>query len=139
MTTKVNITRQTVLVAERDFDYTDFVSGEAKPLIYLRPGTQILGGFVDITTAWDSTTSAAMTVGDTEGTDDVDRYKTSFSVKSLGLTSLSAPITNSVIESSEALTATVTVDGTTTKGAGRIVIWYIESGVRSTEINAFVG
>lgn len=139
MSTKVNINRQTVLVAERDFDYTDFESGVAKPLIYLRPGTQILGGFVDITTAWDSATSAAMTVGDTEGTDDVDRYKGSFSIKSTGLTALVAPVTNGVIETTEALTATVTVVGAPTTGKGRIVVWYIESGTRQTELNTYTG
>lgn len=139
MSTNVNINRQTILCAERDFDYTDFVSGTAKPLVYLRPGTQILGGFVDITTAWDSATSAAMTVGDTEGTDDVDRYKTSFSIKSTGLTALVAPITTGIVETSEALTATVTVVGAPTTGAGRLVVWYIESGTRQTELNAYTG
>jgi len=139
MSTNVNINRQTILCAERNFDYADFNSGVANPLIYLRPGTQILGGFVDITTAWNSATSAGMTIGDTEGVDDVDRYKASFNIKATGLTSLVAPIANGVIDTSEALTGTVTVVGAPTQGEGRIVVWYIESGTRQTELNAYTG
>lgn len=138
MTTSVDITRQTVLYAERAIDFEDFTSGTAKPLIYLRPGTQILGGFVDITTAWNSATSAAITIGDTEGVDDVDRYLGSTSIKATGRTAL-VPVSNGVIETAEALTATVTVVGAPTAGAGKVGIWYIESGSRSTEYNAYIG
>ena len=89
-TTAIDTRRQSVLSADREFNYEDFTSGVAKPLIYVRPGTRILRGWVDITTAWNNTSSASMTVGDTEGTDDVDRWLTDTSAKSAVLTALLA-------------------------------------------------
>lgn len=148
MTTRANITRQTVLYAERAFSYDDFTSGVAKPLIYLRPGTQILGGYVDITTAFDAGSTGgqsptpytvALEIGDTEGTDDVDRYLTSTSVRTATRTALT-PVHDGVIETSEALTGTITVGsgGTLAAGAGKVGIWYIEVN-RVSEVNPYVG
>lgn len=134
MTTQVNVTRQTVLAADREFTYDDFVSGTAKPLIYLKPGTRILRGWVDITTAFNPSGNCTFTVGDTEGaTPDVDRWLTSTDAKTAALTALLAPLKDSVIDTAEALTMTVTVaSGTVTAGAGRVHIEYVE-GARSTE------
>ena len=137
MTTSVNVGRQTVLVAERDFTYDDFVSGVAKPVIYLKPSTRILRGWVDITTAFNPSGNCTFTVGDTEGaTPDVDRWLTSTNAKATGLTALLAPLTKSVIDTAEALTMTVTVaSGTVTAGAGKLIVEYIEDNVRVTEVN----
>ena len=134
MTTEVNINRQSVLCAIRDFNYTDFVSGTAKPLIYIRPGTIVLSLVVDITTAWNSATSDVITIGDTEGTDDVDRYLTSTSIATTGRkASVTLPLTNGEVETAEAITATWTGVGTApTAGAGRLIVTYIETD-RSTE------
>jgi len=135
MTTQVNVGRQTVLSADRDFTYDDFVSGTAKVMIYLKPSTRILRGWVDITTAFNPSGNCTYTVGDTEGaTPDVDRWLTSTNAKATGLTALLAPLTDSVIDTAEALTMTVTVaSGTVTAGAGKLHIEYIEEGTRTTE------
>jgi hypothetical protein len=138
MTTQTNISRQTVLVAEREFSYDDFTSGVAAPLIYLKPGTRILRGWVDITTAWNPSGNATYEVGDTE-TDDVDRWLTSTNAKSAALTALLAPLKDSTIDTAEAVTMTVTVaSGTVTAGAGTLHIEYVED-TRSTEFNTYRG
>jgi hypothetical protein len=136
MTTNVNVNRQTILVAEREFSFDDFVSGVAKPLIYLKPGTRILRGWVDITTAWVSTT-ASLTIGDTAA-NDVDRWKTATDVKVAALSNLLAPLAKSTIDTAEAVTGTVTVTGTATAGAGVLHIEYTESS-RSTEFHTYRG
>jgi len=132
--TTVSTGRQSVLAARREFNYEDFTSGVAKPMIYVRPGTRILRGWVDITTAWDNVTSASMTVGDTEGTDDVDRWLTATDAKTAALTALLAPLKNSVIDTAEAITMTMTVVGAGSAGAGVLHIEYIEEP-RVTELN----
>jgi hypothetical protein len=117
MTTQVNVTRQTELTATRDFTYDDFESGVAKPLIYLKPSTRILRGWVDITEAFQGSSTITYTVGDTEGTTpDVDRWLTSTNAKATGLTALLAPLTDSVIDTAEALTMTITAGASTTCG-----------------------
>ena len=131
--TTVSTGRQSVLSADRSFNYEDFTSGTAKPMIYVRPGTRILRGWVDITTAWNNTSSASMQVGDTEGTDDVDRWLTATDAKSAALTDLLAPLKDSVIDTAEAITMTMTVSGTGNAGAGVLHIEYIEEP-RVTEL-----
>lgn len=140
MTTSVNINRQTRLVAERAFDYTDLTSAVAKPLIYLKPGTRILSGFLDITTAFNSTSTDTIDVGDTEGTDDTDRYTANpVNVHTTGLTALDAPVANGIIDTAEAVTILWTSGGgTPTAGAGVLHIEYIEDQ-RSTEYHTYRG
>ena len=140
MSTPVNINRQTVLYAERDFDFQDLPSGVAKPMIYLPAGSRILRGAVDITTAFNAETSTTITVGDTEGTDDVDRYKAGINGKVAAITAFTA-ITDSVIDTAEAVTMTAThVDaaGDLDAGAGKLWIEYVVDN-RTTELHAYRG
>ena len=145
MTTTVNINRQTVLHAERDFSYDDFTSGTAKAMIYLPPGARILSGFVDVTTAFNSGTSDAIVVGDTEGVDDVDRYIASCDGQATGVTAFTARTTGTtgvpgqVIGTAEAVTVRLTSVGTArTAGAGKLVITYAVDS-RVTEYHAYRG
>jgi hypothetical protein len=137
---EVNTLRQSVLYADRDFTVADLTSGEAFPAIYLKPGTRILRGFLDITTAFNSGSADTISVGDTEGTDDVDRYLVATSVASTGLTKFTLPpLTDAVIGTTEALTITWTGTGTAaTAGAGRVAIEYIEEN-RQTELHTYRG
>lgn len=145
MTTEVNINRQTVLAASREVDFADFTSGVAKPIIYLRPGTQILRGYLEVTEVWNAAGAVAATIGDTEGTDDVDRYLTSTSLKTLALTPFTSAafaataLKDAVIDTAEALTMTVTTaSGTNTTGKARVWIEYSESS-RVNEVHPYRG
>lgn len=146
MATAIDVGRQSVLVAKRDFTYDDFTSGTAKAMIYLKPGTTILRGYVDITTAFNSATADAIVVGDTySSTDDVDRYVSSLDAQATGVTSFSARTTGTTgvpsqeISTAEALTMTWTGTGTAASaGAGTIVIEYIEDE-RTTEFHTYRG
>jgi hypothetical protein len=136
-TTTVSTGRQSVLSADREFNYEDFTSGVAKPMIYVRPGTRILRGWVDITTAWNNTSSASITVGDTEA-DVVDRWLTATDAKTTALTALLAPLTDSVLSTGEAISMTLTVSGTGDAGAGVLHIEYTEEP-RVSELQTWRG
>lgn len=139
-TTPVNVGRQTILSAYRTFNFSDLTSGVAKDLIYLKPGTRILRGGVDVTTAWNSGTSDVLTVGDSEGSSPVaNRYKTSFSIAATGLTALVAPVADGVIDTAEAVTVTWTGVGTApTAGEATLYIEYTEAP-RVTEFHTYRG
>lgn len=144
MTTSVNVNRQTVLVAEREFSYDDFTSATAKAMIYLKPGTRILRGYVDVTTAFNSSSADAITVGDTVA-DDVDRYATVSDAQATGITAFGARTTGTTgvpsqtITTSEAVTMTWTGTGTApTAGAGLLYIEYVEDA-RQTEFHTYRG
>lgn len=134
-TTKVNVGRQTVLAAKREFVLGDLTEGVATPLIYLKPGTRILRGFLDITEAFDSTSTDTIDVGDTE-TPDPDRYTANpISVHATGLTALTAPVADGVISTAEAITVTwESGGGSPTAGAGLLYVEYIEDA-RVTELH----
>jgi hypothetical protein len=140
MTSPANINRQTVLSADVEVTFADFTSGVALPIIYLRPGTRIQRGWVDIETAWNATGNVTYTIGDTEGvTDDVDRWLTSTDAKTAALTALLAPLKASTLGGTEALTMTVTTaSGTNSAGKARVHIEYTEES-RTTEIAAYLG
>lgn len=130
--------RQSVLCAERTVTFDDFTTAVALPVIYLRPGTRVLRGYVDVTTAWNTGTTATMSVGDTEGTDDVDRYMAATDIKTAGIIPL-VPVTDSVVATPEALTATVTLVGTAaTAGTATIHIEFVEED-RTTELYPYRG
>lgn len=138
---EVNTFRQSVLYADREFTLSDLTSGVPFPAIYLKPGTRILRGFVDITTAFNSGTSDTISVGDTEGTDDVDRYlAASGTAHTGGMVKFTLPpLTDAVIGTTEALTITWTGVGTAaTAGAGRVAIEYVEDN-RQTEVHTYRG
>ena len=140
MTSPANINRQTVLSADVEVTFADFTSGVALPIIYLRPGTRILRGWVDIETVWNAAGDVEYTIGDTEGTtDDTDRWLTDTDAKTAALTALLAPLKASTLDGTEALTMTVTTaSGTNSTGKARVHIEYTEEN-RSTELNTHLG
>jgi len=149
MTTEVNINRQTVLHAQRDISYDDFVSGTAKNLIHLQPGTRIIGGYIEVHEGWNSETSATIAIGDTVGSSpDVDKYHTAEDIHDGTITAATVialdhpPVAGGVIPAGGAwLTATVTVvdaAGDLDEGSATIHIDYIEDG-RVSEYNTFRG
>jgi len=135
----IDTRRQSVLYAEQEFSFADLTSGTAEPVIYLKPGTRVLRGFLDITEAFDSGTSDSLTVGDTLA-DDVDKYLGATDGQAAALTAFTAPpITDGVIGTGEALTVTWTGDGTAaTAGKGVVAIEYVEDG-RQTEVHTYRG
>lgn len=136
---KIETRRQNILHVEQDFELADLTSGTAVSVIYLKPGARVLGGFIDITTAFNSGDTDTLSVGDTEA-DDVDRYLVATDVSSTGLTKFTLPpVADGIIDTPEAITITWTGAGTAaTAGAGRVAVDYIEDG-RQTEVHTYRG
>ena len=141
--TAINVGRQTVLSAVRTFNYEDFTvdgSGNATiNAIHLKPGTRILRGWLDVTTAWDSGTTATLSVGDTLA-DDVDKYLTATTSKAAGITELDGtPVADGEISTAEAVTVTLAETGTAaTAGEATLFVEYVESP-RCTEFHTYRG
>ena len=56
--------RQTPLIANVDFTYADLTSGSAIEAIDLPPGAIVIGGYLNITTAFNSGTTDLLEIGD---------------------------------------------------------------------------
>ena len=142
MSTSVSINRQTILYAERQFDFEDFAgtSPVTVPMIYLPAGVKILSGGVDITTAFNSGSSDTLTVGTTEGTTpDVDALDSGIDGQAEALSTF-GPFANSTIDTAEAVTMTNTAEGAAaTAGAGTLYITYVIPDSRVTELYAYRG
>lgn len=133
--TAINVNRQSVLYAERSIDYTDLSGTTAKVLIYVRPGTRVLSGFLDVTTAWNNSSTGTLSIGDTyTGGGSATKYLAATDLKTAALTKFTLPpVTNGAVGVEAAIIGTPALAGTAaTAGAATIGITYIETG-RTTE------
>lgn len=126
MAIKKNSGRQELIVAHLTIGFADIAAyGTAEPAIDL-PGNAILvGGDVVVTTAWNSATTATLTLGDAA---DADRYTAApIDLKTAGRTELT--VTGFKHPVAEALTALVAQTGAAaTAGSARITIQYFVEG-----------
>ena len=109
---------------------------------YIPAGSQILNAWVDVTTAYNSATSATLSIGKTAGGTE---YASGVNAKTTGRTTptftttqltnmLSTPVDVAAANSqqaSSAVIATVTSVGQPTAGATQVTIQYIQSDDRS--------
>ena len=110
---------------------------------YIPAGSQILNAWVDVTTAYNSATSATLSIGKTAGGTE---YASGVNAKTTGRTTptftttqltnmLSTPVDVAAANSqqaSSAVIATVTSVGQPTAGATQVTIQYIQSDDRSS-------
>lgn len=112
--------RQWALVAEAEFAFDSYTSGVAEAAIDIPVGARVVGGYVAITTAWDSATSATLIVGDG---DDPNRYADAVNAKTLGSTNLGLGL-GYLYTAKDTIDVTITDVGAPTVGAGRVVVFY---------------
>lgn len=126
MAIKKNSGRQELIVAHLTIGFADIAAyGTAESAIDL-PGNAILvGGDVVVTTAWNSATTATLTLGDAA---DADRYTAApIDLKTAGRTELT--VTGFKHPVAEALKALVAQTGAAaTAGSARITIQYFVEG-----------
>ena len=115
--------RQTVLIAEQPFDYTELDTAAAVVAVDLPPGAIVTGGHINVNTAFDSTTNT-VSIGDTGS---ATRYGATVDLKTLGATALTGvPFYNST---GLAVQLTYAETGAaTTAGAGTLVVEYVIEG-----------
>ena len=122
MTISVPDTRQYPLVAYAEFTYADLVSGVASKLVELPLGAVVTGGYYLLDTAFNSGTSAAITIGDT----DVDEYLADANAKDATAVTALTVTGIEVVAANTAVNIILTAVGTAaTAGAGRLILEYI--------------
>lgn len=137
-TKELNVSRQYPLYGFQRFDLSHLENGEALTFAKVPWNSVLVGGFLMITTAFNSNTSDSIIIGDDGGsaTADPDRYLTATDVQATGYTALTP--TGFQFTTMGALTLTWTGDGSggtiASEGAGFVVFEYITEGRHSFEV-----
>lgn len=120
--------RQWPLVAIQSFDYTELENGAAVAAVKVPGGSRVIGGFVQVLTAFDGTTPT-LDVGD--GTDP-DRYTASVvDLTAAGRTALT--LDGVAYSTPDYVDLSFVVTGTPTQGEGLLVVEYVMDS-RSNEV-----
>ena len=123
-----NAGRQEVIAAKVTLTYATLSSDAAvaEGVIQVPEGAIVVGGFINVKTAFDSTTSDALDIGD--GGDD-DRYTaTPIDLQSTGVTALDITGYQYTAEDNIDVEWTTGSTGTATAGEAEIVVQYIVNG-----------
>lgn len=121
MTILKNDSRQSVAVAVQEIALSDFADGAAQAAIELPGNAIVVGGFINVTEAFDAATTATLSLGDV---DSANRYANAVDLKTLGKTDLT--VTGYLNPRLGDLIAAFTEDGASTVGKLMVVVEYIE-------------
>ena len=121
MTIQKNDNRQSVAVAVQEIALADFADGAVQAAIELPGNAIVVGGFINVTEAFNAATSATVSLGDA---DSATRYASTVDLKTLGKTDLT--VTGYVNPRLGDLIATFAEDGASTVGKLLVVVEYIE-------------
>jgi len=126
-------TRSYVLAVSAGFSYDDFTDAVGLPFCTLPIGARVLGGYVDIVTAFDSTSSDTLIVGDAS---DPNEYITALDAQAIAITEFSlsnlfdaaGAITPAIVAASDEILITVTAGtaDTATAGVGTACMFYFD-------------
>lgn len=120
--------RQEIVAARKVVAYSDPAddTGASEALIEVPAGAIVIGGYVYVSTAFDSTTSDALDIGDG---DDVDRYTaTPIDLQSTGVTALDVTGYKYTAQDNIDIQWTAGSTGTATAGQFEVVVEYIVEG-----------
>lgn len=134
-----NSARQCVEVATCDFTYADMTDDTYVAMVDLPLGAIVVGGFLAITTLFDSATDDKFSIGDKRG--DASAVKTTYAALSADVTAVgqAAAITPTGEEMTAASTVGVVWNGTgaaPSAGAGKLVVEYIIDGKAESSFEA---
>lgn len=122
--------RQSPIVATCDFTYADLTSGAYAPMVDLPAGAIVTGGYVAITTIFNSATTDKFSIGDKVGS--ANATAATYAAQSADITAAGiVAITPTGGKYTGAATVGVvwTGDGTApSAGVGRLVVQYILDG-----------
>lgn len=120
--------RQEVIAAKVTLTYdtlsSDVAVGEA--IMQLPAGAIVVGGFVNVTTAFDSTTSDVLDIGDS--VDDDEYTATPVNLQALGVTALTITGYKYTAQTDLLAEWTAGSTGTATAGSADVVVQYIVDG-----------
>ena len=120
--------RQEVIAAKISVSYSDITddAGASEAVVQVPPNAIVVGGYVNVTTAFDSTTSDVVDLGDGG---DADRYSaTPIDLQTAGVTALDITGYTYTTEDTIDIQWTAGATGTATAGAFDVVVEYIVDG-----------
>ena len=125
--------RSYVLAVSAGFSYDDFTDAVGLPFCTLPIGARVLGGYCDITVAFDSTTSDTLEIGDAV---DPNEYLSALDAQAVAITEFSlsnlfdaaGAITPAIIAASDEILIEVTAGtaDTATVGTGSACMFYFD-------------
>lgn len=117
--------RQWPIIGKVAFAFGDLVDAAVEPAMDIPAGATIVGGGVNVITAWDSVTSDSLDVGDAA---DPNRYSVSVvDLQTVGFTALD--ITGFKYATLDQVTVEVnSVGGSLTVGAAELIVEYVLDG-----------
>ena len=118
-----NVARQEVIAAYVDFAFGDLTTGTEVDALLLPANARVVGGQVDITTAWDSATSDVVVVG--IGT---ETLLSSTSIAALGSTLFDDSQAIKTTAETEVTLAWTGVGAVPAAGAGVLTVLYVVEG-----------
>jgi len=124
-------TRSYLLAASASFVHGDFVSGVGIPFCTLPVGAVVIGGYVDITIAWDGVTSSSLEIGDAT---DPNEYVSALDATAIAITEFSlsnmfdaaGAITPKILTTTDEILIEITDVGARTLGAGNAAMFYFD-------------
>lgn len=128
MSATKNANRQCVEVATCEFTYDQLTDATYEPMIDLPLGAIVVGGFLAITTLFNSATTDVFSIGDKRGDAAANNTRYAATTADVTATGRAAEITPTGEEMTEASTVGIVWDGTGTApsaGAGILVVEYI--------------
>jgi hypothetical protein len=123
--------RQDVIVGACDFDFDDITSGAYAAMVDVPAGAIVVGGYVAVTTLFNSGTTDKFSIGHKVGS--ASAVDTAYSAQSADITAtgLAAAVTPSGAKFTEAGSVGVRWDGegaAATAGVGRLIVEYVVDG-----------
>lgn len=126
-------TRSYVLAVSAGFSYDDFTDAVGLPFCTLPIGARVLGGYVDISTVFNSTTSDTLIIGDAT---DPNEYVSALNAQAAATTPFSlsnmfdaaGAVTPAITAATDEILITITAGtaDTATQGVGSACIFYVD-------------
>lgn len=114
--------RQYPLVGQQTFTFVEVNESAAVTLMTLPRGAVVIGGFLVVDTAWDSTGTATLSIGDTGS---ATRHATTVDLKTAAKTALTVTGYDNTGGLNLLGTAAITSTADLTAGSARLVVEYI--------------
>lgn len=126
-------TRSYVLFVSASFSFEDFTDAVGLPFCTLPVGARVLGGFVDITTVFNSTTSDTLEIGDST---DPNEYLSGLDAQAIAIVEFSlsnmfdaaGAITPAILATTDEILIEITAGtaDTATTGEGNAGLFYVD-------------
>lgn len=122
-------TAQYPVVVVKTFEFSDLESAVAKAVLTLPGNAVVIGGELTVNTAWNSATSAALSIGDGAS---ATRYASAVNMKTAARTALT--LTGFKTAAPTDVNLTITIVGATSAGKATLALMFVVDGKSSENV-----